>query len=90
MFPEQWSSFIICPLYKKGLQCDPAIYRPVCLFSHVRNTVDTAVLMILNEQFTPSESQFGFQVGVTITQALLQDEDNAGTGMMRHAAVLDR
>lgn len=50
--------------------------------------IDTALLSILNEQYTPPESQFVFQEVVAVTQALLQAEDNAGTGM-RPTAVLD-
>lgn len=88
VFPEQWSRGTICPLLKKGLQSDPDNYRPVLLLSHIRKTVDTAVLTNINEQFTPSSSQFGFQSGITLAQALLQEEENAKGGMTL-TAILD-
>lgn len=60
----------------------------MCLLSHVRKTVDTAVLSAVNEQFITANAQFGFESGVAITQALLHAEDNAKRGL-QHAAVLD-
>lgn len=46
------------------------------------------MLSKLDEQYTPATSQFGFQGGVLVTQALLQAEYNAKK-VMNHAAVLD-
>lgn len=88
MFPEQLSRGTICPLYKKGPQNEPAKYRPVCLLSRIRKTVDAAVVTKLNDQYTPSSSLFRFQAGVAIAQDLLQVEDNANRGLT-HVAVLD-
>lgn len=85
IFPAQWTEGVICPQSKKG---DPANDRPVCLLSHTRKRIDTAVLSILNDQFNPSDSQFGFQEEVAVTQALFQAENNANTGTS-HMAVFD-
>lgn len=43
---------------------------------------------MINEKFIQAPSQFGFQSGIAVTQALLQGEDNARAGM-HHEAVLD-
>lgn len=44
VFPDERSEGVICPLFKKGSQREPANYRPECLLSHVRKIVDPAVL----------------------------------------------
>lgn len=87
-FPPEWEEAIICPIFRKGLESNPENYRPVCLFLHAQNAIDTVILSILNEQFTPAASQFRFHGGIAVTQALLQTEDNAQAGI-HHAAVLD-
>lgn len=50
--------------------------------------VDTAVLAMINENFTLAPSQFGFQQRVPITQVLIQANDNTPRGL-KHAAILD-
>lgn len=52
-----------------------------------RETIHSAVLMRLNEQFTPAVSQFGFQEGISISQALLQVNDNTKQVLV-HSAIL--
>lgn len=79
---------MICPLYETGSQKDPANDRPVCLISHIKKIDNTAVLSILNEQFTTARSKFGLEHGSAVTEALLQVQENAGQGR-HHAAVLD-
>lgn len=66
-FPEEWEEGLRCPLYKSGPQHDTANYRPVCLMSNARKTVDTAVLLEVNEKLSPAKSQCGFQCGVSET-----------------------
>lgn len=67
---------------------DTAKYHPVCLLSHRGKSIGTAILSILNEQFRPAKSQFRFQERISMTQASLQAQENAGS-WMKHVAVLD-
>lgn len=61
VFPAEWSEGVICPIYKKGSQKDPANYIPVFLLSLTHKVVDTAIKSVINAQFVPGQSQFGFQ-----------------------------
>lgn len=40
---------MICPIYNKGPQHDPANCRPVRLLSYAKKEVDTAVLSLMLE-----------------------------------------
>lgn len=42
--------------------------------------VDTSVLVLFNERFIPASYQFGGNVGIAVTKALLQAEGNAQSG----------
>lgn len=78
----------MCPLFKEGVEQDPSNYRLVCLLSHVRKAIDTMVLGEINESYTPSMSQFGFQRGISVSQALFQS-DSKDKKEMTYTAVLD-
>lgn len=86
--PQQWEEGLVCPIYKKCPQEDPASYRSVCLLSHTRKVVDMAILYTVNETFEPAECQFVFRGGISVMQALLQADYNATQGI-EHKAVLD-
>lgn len=63
-------------------------YRPLCLLSHTRKTIDSAILMKTNEKFTHTRSQFRFQSSISFKQALITVDHNARRGLS-HMAVLD-
>lgn len=50
--------------------------------------METVILSILKEHCTPVESQFRFEGGIAVAQALLQAKDNAQAGM-NYLAVFD-
>lgn len=73
---------------KKGAQDDPANYRPVCLISHTRKVIEGAILPIVIERSTHMREKFGFQVGISVQNAILKVQHNAEQGL-HHTAVLD-
>lgn len=75
-------------MYKKGQQDDQAKLRAICLLSHTRKVIDTAILTMIHEAFTTAKSQFGFQAGIAVKQALREADENARQGFV-HEAVLD-
>lgn len=78
----------IFPMYKKGDQSRPENYRPLCLLSHTRKIIYSAVLIGVNRSYTPTRSQFGFQTVMSVQQALLAADYNARMGIA-HMAVLE-
>lgn len=77
IFPTKWTEGVLCHLFKKGDQSDPANYRPVCLLSHMRKLINSAIPSFLSDQFSPAPAQFGFQPNISIHQALLRASANA-------------
>lgn len=88
IFRSKWAEVMLCPLCKKGDQADQANYRPVCLLSHARKLIDTAILSIVSEQFSPAAAQFCFQASISVHQALLCAQANGDRGI-HHVLVLD-
>ena len=43
-YPKQWRLALLVPIHKKkGNQVDPANFRPICLLSHLRKVIETAL-----------------------------------------------
>lgn len=61
---------------------------PSMPLSHARNVVYMEVLSEINEAFTPSKAQFGFQQHISVIQAIIAVDDNARRGL-QHIRVLD-
>lgn len=60
----------------------------MCLLLHIKKVIDTALLMCIQEKFTPARRQFGFQAGIAVSQAMIEENINAMKELHR-TAVLD-
>lgn len=63
-------------------------FRPLRLLSHTRKILDTAELTKVNIVFAPTRAQLGFQLGLSVQQAIIMAEYNARRRGMKHMAVL--
>lgn len=88
IFPDEWKEGMIYPLFKRGDKRRPENYRPLCLLSHARKVIESAVLTKVNFSFTPTRAQFSFQPGISLQQEMLTEDGNARRGLS-HMAVLD-
>lgn len=51
------SGDIMSHIYKKGRKVQPMTFLPVCLLSHTRKKIDTAMLVRIQEYFALAKSQ---------------------------------
>lgn len=83
LIPEACNTGILVPLYKKGEQDDPANYRPLCMFSHIRKVLEKAITAELELLLKTDRMQCEFQVPTTAEHAAGGDRDyskDRGTG----------
>ena len=72
VYPTQWSRGTLIPIHKnQGSESEPANFRPVCLLSHMRKAIETALAIQITQEFTPHPTQFGFRTDQSIDSALL-------------------
>lgn len=53
VIPDSWTQGILFPLHKKGPHIKPENYRPLCMLSHIRKTIERAVADELDELVVP-------------------------------------
>ena len=88
VYPTQWSRGTLIPIHKnQGSESEPANFRPVCLLSHMRKAIETALAIQITQEFTPHPTQFGFRTDQSIDSALLLAEYAMKSGS--HAGILD-
>lgn len=87
--PEEWNTDILVPLFKKGEQHEPSIYRPLCMLSHVRKILEKAVVEELEEITKTDRMQFGFQARINALQAEVEVSAKLETNEHSTAAILD-
>ena len=88
IYPTQWQLGVLIPIHKKGPQDSPDNYRPICLISHARKIVETAIADTMASEFTPHHNQFGFRRHQSIDSALML-ADHCMRYESKHAAILD-
>ena len=88
IYPKQWQQGVLVPIHKKGPQMSPANYRPICLLSHARKMVESALTSIVSLEFTPHHNQFGFRTHQSIDSALLL-ANHCTKQESKHIAILD-
>ena len=73
VFPTQWKTSIVCPLYKEGDRSSAEQYRPICLLSNVSKVIERVVFNRIFEstEHSLSDNQYGFRKKRSTTVQLL-------------------
>lgn len=64
-YPYQWKVGVLTPQYKKGDTSLTVNYRPLCMLSHLRKTIEAAIAGRILRTFKVYCRQFGFQKGIS-------------------------
>ena len=73
VFPTQWKTSIVCPIYKEGDRSSAEQYRPISLLSKVSKVLERVVFNRIYEstQHLLSDNQYGFRKKRSTTVQLL-------------------
>jgi hypothetical protein len=74
MYPAEWSTGIVIPIFKKGNKEDAGNYRPITLINHIgklfTSVINSRLLAWSNENDVITDAQLGFKPGYGTTDAL--------------------
>lgn len=87
-YPEEWTEGFLSPVYKKGKNDDPKNYRPLCMLSCLRKTVESAISIGISRKLKFFGRQFGLQKGLSATTTLM-DVDAVVKSCNNRVATLD-
>lgn len=88
IMPHSWKRGALIPLFKKGDQSLGKNYRPLCMLSHARKIIESAITIKVERHITTDKDQYGFQKDINILQAAIEvNATMRNTGTM--VAVLD-
>lgn len=88
IYPAQWEVGVFTPLHKKGDTSLPINYRPLCMLSHARKLIESALAGRLLRKLKVVGREFGFQRGLSST-ITLKDVDTIVKNGRNRVATLD-
>lgn len=86
--PENLRNGTITPVYKNGDSAKPGSYRPICLVSHIRKVISSALNVWLTQTYRFHPYQFGFTAD-SGTEVATLNASALATSTHHHFAILD-